>query len=414
MKIVLFANTEWYLYNFRRSLATALRDSGQDVILVSPAGPYGFRLRELGFRWEAAPMERRSLNPGRELLLINWLRRLFRSERVDLVHGFTIKSAVYASLAAKLAGVPARVSSVAGMGYVFANDDLQARFLRPVVSGLFRTAFRGSDSRLILQNPDDVAFFHRFRLVNPATVRLIPGSGVDCERFAPEELRAGHREEARNGRSFVFADSSGGPPEEGSLRVLLPARLLWDKGVGEFVEAAKRLRSEERRISFLLAGEPDPGNPAAVPISTLRGWEASGLVTWLGHVEDMPALFRSVDVVALPSYREGLPKGLIEAGACGLPLVTADAPGCRDVVVHGVNGLLVPVRDSERLAAAIAQLQDDPDLRNRMGRAAREKVVAEFDERIVIERTMEVYRELLPDFGGYAPTLRSVKSTHSV
>jgi glycosyltransferase involved in cell wall biosynthesis len=149
-------------------------------------------------------------------------------------------------------------------------------------------------------------------------------------------------------------------------------------------------------MEFLLAGDPDPGNPAAVPENDIRGWVQEGLLQWLGHVDDMPALFAGVDVVALPSYREGLPKGLIEAAACALPLVTTDVPGCREVVTDGVDGLLVPVRDAVALAQALAQLQDDPELAARLGRAARHKALSEFDERIVIQRTLAVYAELLP------------------
>ncbi|MBB6599054.1 glycosyltransferase family 4 protein [Luteimonas sp. MC1825] len=375
MKIVLFANTDWYLYNFRRSLALALQAHGYELLLISPPGPYGEKLRALGLRWEPVPMDRRSLNPLREARLLAWLVSLFRREGPALVHGFTIKCAVYGSLAARLAGVPARVNAVAGMGYVFTSNDTKARMLRPLVRALLRTALDGDNARLVLQNPDDVALFAAAGLVNHEHVRLIPGSGVDCSRFVARE---GQRDSTR------------------PLHVLLAARLLRDKGLAEFVEAARRLRGEGRAIEFLLAGDPDPGNPAAVPEATVRGWAKEGVLQWLGHVDDMAGLFASVDVVVLPSYREGLPKGLIEAAACALPLVTTDVPGCREVVSDGVDGLLVPVRDAVALAAAIARLHDDPELAARLGKAARAKALAEFDEKIVIERTMAVYRELLP------------------
>ena len=379
-KIVLFANTDWYLYNFRRSLALALREAGHELLLLSPPGEYGARLRALGLRWEPVPMDRRSLNPLREAAVLAHLWRLFRRERPDLVHGFTIKCAVYGSLAARLAGVPARVNAVTGMGYVFTSTDAKARALRPLVRLLMRAALDGRDARLILQNPDDVAVFEQARLVAPGQIRLIPGSGVDCVRFAPgESVGRGHAPDADT------------PP----FRVLLAARLLWDKGLAEFVDAARRLHGEGRAIDFLLAGDPDPGNPAAVPEATVHDWVAEGLLHWLGHVDDMPALFASVDVVVLPSYREGLPKGLIEAGACALPLVTTDVPGCREVVTDGVDGLLVPVRDAGALATAIARLHDDPVLAARLGAAARQRALDEFDERIVIARTQAVYQELL-------------------
>jgi glycosyltransferase involved in cell wall biosynthesis len=376
VNIALFANTDWYLYNFRRTLAAALREAGHDVLLISPPGPYGERLNALGFRWIAAPMTRRSLNPLREAAVVLWLRKVIRRERVRLVHGFTIKCAVYGSLAARLAGVP-RVSAVAGMGYVFTSDDRAARVLRPFVRTLMRFALGGRGGRLILQNPDDVALFERGGLVDPRSIRLIPGSGVDCTRFAPA--------------------ASGSPGDR--FRVLLATRLLWDKGVREFIEAARQVRAAGRPIDFLIAGEPDPGNPAAVPIPQVREWVEAGLVQWLGHVDDMPALLRSVDAVALPSYREGLPKTLIEAAACGLPLVTTDVPGCREVVTDGRDGLLVPARDSAALAAAVSRLHDDPVLRARLGAAARQKALTTHDERMVIARTLAVYRELVPEMG---------------
>lgn len=372
MKIVLFANTDWYLYNFRRSLALSLHRAGHELLLLSPPGPYGEKLQALGLRWEALPMERRSLNPLRELSLLRYLVRLLRRERPALVHGFTIKCAVYGSLAARLAGVPARINAVAGMGYVFTSNDAKARALRPVVRGLLRLALDGEGARLILQNADDVALFERAGLVDPARIRLVRGSGVDCSRFVK---RSGER--------------SGGP-----LRVLVAARLLWDKGLEEYVTAARELLAEGRRIEFLLAGTPDPGNPAAVPEDTVRSWVEEGVVNWLGHVDDMPTLLGAVDVVALPSYREGLPKTLIEAAACAQPLITTDVPGCREVVTDGVDGLLVPVRDAKALAQAIRRLDDDPTFARRIGEKAWAKAHTEFDERIVISRTVDVYREL--------------------
>ncbi len=376
LKIVFFANTDWYLYNFRLSLAEAVRKAGHEVILISPAGAYGLKLRELGFRWVPAPMNRQSLNPLKELKLLLWLQRFFKKEQIDLTHGFTIKGAVYGSLAARLAGVPIQISTVAGMGYVFTSESLKARLLRPCVKALLALALGGRNSRLILQNPDDVMLFEQAEFLDPLQIRLIAGSGVSCQRFYP---RIGER-------------------PAGNFRVLLPARMLWDKGVAEYVEAARLLKVQGHKIDFMLAGEPDSGNPAAVPETTLRSWVDEGLVHWLGHVEDMPSLYRSVDVVALPSYREGLPKGLIEAGSCSLALITTDVPGCRTVVIHGETGLLVPLKDANALAAAIMQLKDDAALCARLGRAAREKVLEEFEEAIVIQRTINVYSELAKNY----------------
>ena len=314
-------------------------------------------------------MERGSLNPLREVALLYWLWRLVRAERADIVHGFTIKSAVYGALAARFAGA-ARVNAVAGLGYVFISNETKARVLRPFVRNLMRIALGGDRARLVLQNEDDVAMFVESGLADKSCIRLIPGSGVDCERFQP-------------------------PPESRSsgTRVVLAARMLWDKGIREFVEAAKILREQGRDIHFILAGTPDPGNPASIPESVLREWQSAGIVEWLGHVEDMPKLFAAADIVALPSYREGLPKSMIEAAACGRPLIATDVPGCRSVVTDNVDGLLVPVRDAKALAYAIARLQEDPVLARRLGDAARAKALAEFDERTIVARTLAVYEE---------------------
>lgn len=372
----MFANTDWYLYNFRLSLAESLRASGVSVLLVSPPGPYGERLEALGFEWQPAPMQRLSLNPLREAWLVFWLWRIIRREKVDLVHGFTIKCAIYGSLAARLAGDRARVGAVAGMGFVFASDALKARALRPLVRLTLRLALGGRRARTVLQNSEDAAFFRQAGLVASDAIRLIPGSGVDLERFEPV-TRATRK----------------------PFRVVLPARLLWDKGVAELVQAARLLRGRGRAVEVLLAGEPDPGNPAAVPEAEIRRWHAEGVIQWLGQVEDMPALLQSVDAVVLPSYREGLPKSLIEAAGCALPLVTTDVPGCRDVVTDGVDGLIVPVKDASALAAAITRLAEDPALCRRLGAAARTKALAVFDERIVISDTLKVYEELLAEVG---------------
>ena len=376
-KVVLFANTDWYLYNFRMSFVRTLRDEGFEVILLSPDGEYGPKLRDIGFRWHAVPMNRRSLNPLRELALVMWLARFFHREKPQIVHGFTIKSAVYGSLASKLASVPARVNAVAGMGYVFTSGDLKARLLKPLVRQVMRLALNGRDSILVLQNPDDVRLFDAARIVNQRAIRLIKGSGVDLTRFKVK--------------------GEAGQEPGSPLRALLAARLVWDKGIAEYVEAARLLRREHRTVRFLLAGSPDDGNPASVGSEVVESWVKEGLIEWLGQVSDMPKLFSEVDVMVLPSYREGLPKALIEAAACGLPLITTDAPGCREVVSEsGVDGISVPIRDVAALADAIRLLDDDREMARKLGLAAREKALRNFDERIVIDKTLSVYRELVP------------------
>ncbi len=381
MKIIFFANTEWYLYNFRLPLACYLRDQSHDVVMLSPPGPYLAHLQAAGFRTLTIPMQRRSLNPLRELAVMNDICRLYAEERPDLVHHFTIKCVVYGALVARLTRIPACVNAVTGLGHVFTDHSRKNRLLRSPVRALLRLALGGVNSRLIVQNPDDQAVFEHASLIDPRHIRLIRGSGVDTERFRPDPERL------RTTPPYLRRGS-------GSLNILLASRLLWEKGIGEYVAAARQLRQDGIAAEFWLAGDPDPGNPASITPEQLVEWRQEGHVSLLGHVDDMPALLAQTDMAVLPSYREGVPRSLIEAAACGLPLIATDAPGCREIVQHGVNGLRVPPKDATALANAIRQLCQDPAARQRMGQASRAKVLAEFDERRVFEQTWAVYQEL--------------------
>ena len=378
MKVIFFANTEWYLFNFRLALAKHLRKRGVEVVMISPPGSYGKKLEEEGFRWIPVPMARRSLNPLREAWLLCKLIRIYQTEKPDIVHHFTIKCVVYGGLAARLVGIKGIVGAVAGMGFVFASSSALAAMLRPMVRVLLQIALGGKKCRLILQNPDDLNAFVSASIVDPANVRLIPGSGVNTDRFSP---------------------SLKSSASEGSKKVLLAARLLWEKGIAEYIEAAQQLKTLGYSVDFLLAGEPDMGNPNSVQPEQVETWKQAGIIKPVGHVVDMAELLKSIDIMVLPSfYREGVPRSLIEAAAAGLPIVTTDAPGCRDIVENGVNGFLVPVRDSNALAKALRKLLEDPVLASCMGEAGRAKALAKFDERLVFEKTVDVYRELVSKF----------------
>ncbi|HEV7393253.1 MAG TPA: glycosyltransferase family 4 protein [Burkholderiales bacterium] len=372
MKVLFFANTEWYLYNFRLAFAKFLRDRGFEVVMVSPVGPYGARLVAEGFRWIGLDMDRRSIHPGRELSVLYRLSKIYAAEKPDIVHHFTIKCVVYGSLIAWRLGIRKRVNAVAGMGYVFTSTALRARLLKPFVAALMKLLVRGSHARLIIQNNDDFSAFQTARVAPPANIRLIRGSGVDTSRFRPR-----------------------GQPRSGRTRVLFAARLLRDKGIGEYVEAARILKRENIAVDMLIAGLPDSGNPSSVAPEQIEQWLQEGCITHLGHVDDMPALLSDVDIAVLPSYREGAPRSLIEAAAAGLPIVSTDVPGCREVVEHQVNGLLVPVRQAEPIVEAIRFLHQQPLERVRMGQAGREKMLRQFDQRLVFEATHAVYLELI-------------------
>lgn len=371
-KILLFANTDWYLFNFRRGLAGALQNAGWQVVLVSPPGVYGPRLREDGFRWIPFPFSTRSINPLKELGVVIRLAALYRREKPALVHHFTIKCVLYGSLAARFTGVKRVVNAVTGMGHIFTDQGVKARLLRPLVRRLYRFVLLREGSRVIFQNEEDMAAFQEAGMAGESSSRLIRGSGVDCSLFRPVEQQ-----------------NSGKVP-----KVLFASRLLREKGVYELIEAIRRLRARGYQAEFLLAGGLYPGNPSSLTEEELREVRREGLVEYLGHVEDMPACIAECDLAVLPSYREGTPRILIEAAAMGKPVVATDIAGCRGLVEDGVNGFLVPVKSPGDLAGAIQKLLDDKALREKMGRAGRKIVLEGFDQDIVINKTFEVYREL--------------------
>ncbi len=369
MKIIFFANTDWYLFNFRLGLAEFLRDKGCDVVMMSPVGDYGARFEALGFRWIGLPMDRRSLNPIREAGLLRQIRMIYRQERPDLIHNFTIKCVVYGSLAAQTVGIDKRINAVTGLGHIFISSSFKARMLRPVVKQLLRTALRGNTSYLILQNPDDNQLFSRLDLINAGHVRLIKGSGVDTDHFVPSEQN-----------------------RERQFTVLLASRLLREKGIQTFVDAAELISKRKERIKFLLAGASDPGNPSAVSADELADWKQQGCVEILGHVENIRELMNDVDLVVLPSHREGVPRGLIEAAAMEVPLIATDVPGCREIVQDGINGFLIPVDDARALAEKITVLLRDRLLCRKFGEAGRKLVVQEFNHQHVFQQTLNLYR----------------------
>jgi glycosyltransferase involved in cell wall biosynthesis len=368
MKILLFANTDWYLFNFRLHLARTLQALGHEVVLVSPPGDYGPRLIEAGFRWLPFPFARRGINPLFEFSTIARLRKLYQSEKPDAVHHFTIKCVLYGSSAAKQLGIRHVINSITGLGYVFLGQSWSTQIIRKLVINFYQRAL--VDTHVIFQNPDDLALFKQIGLVNADQVTLIRGSGIDIEHFRPL-------------------------PEQGSYPlVVLPGRLLWDKGVGEFVEAARLLRASGVRARFALVGDSDLSNPAAVPLDQLSSWQREGIVEWWGWHDDMRSVFALSHVVCLPSYREGVPRVLAEAAACARPLVATDVPGCREVVIHNSNGLLVRSHDPEALANALRMLIENPSLRRRMGDEGRRMAEKEFAEGLITDETLAYYNRL--------------------
>ncbi len=365
LKIILFANTDWYLYNFRLPLAETLRARGNEVIFISPRGEYAPKLTELGFRWLEFPFSRRGMNPLAELGAIFRLWSLYQREKPDLVHHFTIKCVLYGSTAAHLARIPRIINAITGLGYAFSEEN---RLLGTLARLLYR--FLLKNTQVIFQNPDDLETFTQAKLLRPEQAHLIRSSGLDLTRFTPQP------------------ETKNQPP-----LVILPARLLRDKGVLEFVAAARLLKQRGTSVRMALVGDPDPHNPSSVSLQEIQGWVAEGIVDAWGWQERMSDAYAASHIVCLPSYREGVPRTLLEAAASGRAIVTTDAPGCREVVQHGVNGLLVPPRDPKALADAIQTLLENPVLRQQMARRGREIVEREFSSELVIEKTLKAYGE---------------------
>ena len=362
-RLVFLVTEDWYFVSHRLALAVAAQKAGYEVIVLTRCGKQKDVIRAAGLKGKPFAMARRGMNPLGLLREILQVMRLYRRLRPDLVHLVALRPVVVGGLAARLAGVKHVVSAIAGLGFAFTGE---RRWLAGILRVLLRRAL--SHGMVIVQNPDDVHAVAMLGVAEPR-IRLIPGAGVDVQRFSPQ------------------------PEPQGLPVVILASRLLWDKGVGEFVEAARQLRGRAR---FVLVGAPDDGNPASVAEEDIAAWQRQGVIEWWGQRDDMPATLNAAHIVCLPSYyREGLPKVLLEAMASGRPCITTDAPGCRDAVRHDDNGLLVPVRDADALALAIARLLDDPELRRRMGARGRQQAVEEFSQERVIEATLAVYREVL-------------------
>lgn len=366
-KLLFLVTEDWYFVSHRLPLAVAARAEGLEVVVATRLESLTQDIEAAGIRAIPFEMSRRGMNPLHELATLVRLWRLYRRERPNIVHHVALKPVLLGGMAARLTGIHAVVSAVAGMGFLFA-DAGRLPWARAWFKRLLPTVI--GPGRAIVQNPDDAALLEASG-VRTDRIRLIRGAGVDLARFKPQ-------------------------PELGGVPlVILPARMLWDKGVGEFVAAARQLRRQGIAARFALVGDRDTANPASVPLSELEAWREDGVVEWWGRCEDMPGVFAQSHVVCLPSYREGLPKVLLEAAACGRPIVTTDAPGCREIVHQDDNGLLVPARDVVALATALERLIRDAGLRQRMGRRGRERAESEFSQQRVTAETLAVYRELL-------------------
>lgn len=375
VKVLLVANTDWYLYRFRLSLAQYLADHGCLVKCVSPAGPFVTKLRENGFEWLEWKVGRQSIGPLHEWNSMSRLMKIYQAEKPDVVHHHTIKPVLYGSSSARKLGIKAIINSITGSGYVFMSSDLKARVLRPVINAFYKQALKSPNCGVIFENPEDQTEFVARGLINQEQTWLVRSVGVDIQKFSPT------------------------PEPDGIPVVTLASRMLWDKGVGVFVDAARRLKSR-LPVRMVLVGTSDPGNPSSIPVETLEKWAAEGVVEWVGWQEDIARVYSHSNIVVLPSFFEGLPTGLIEGAASGRALIASDIRGCREVITSGENGLLVTPGDPDSLADSIEKLASNPALRHQMGIASRMRAVQEFSAEVVNQRTFAIYQKYL---GGQHP-----------
>jgi len=369
-KLLYLITEDWFFCSHFIERAVAASKAGYEVLVVAREGTHGHLIREAGLRFVSLEIDRRSMNPFRELRLFIAILGLYRRERPHIVHQIAVKPILYGSLAAILTGSRSIVNAPVGMGYAFSSSDFKARLLRPLLSLSFRFLMNPRRSKVIFENADDLNDFVICGGVRPCDAVLIRGAGVDVHRFLP------------------------GRESECTPMVVLMARMLRDKGVAEFVQAAWRLHAEGVAGRFVLVGEPDIENFSSISEETLAAWNGVRGVEYWGWRDDAVAILAQASIACLPSYREGLPKSLLEAAACGLPIVTTDVPGCREIVVDGENGFLVPARNSDALATALQRLLTNPALRQQMGALGRIKAETQFSSERIVAETLAVYEAL--------------------
>jgi len=368
-KVIVTANTAWYLYNFRLNLMHRLQSKGFEVVAVAPHDEYVAKLAGQGIRHVPLAMHSSGTNPIEDLGLLYRYYRLLRQEKPNIILSYTPKPNIYASIAAGMLGIPV-ICNIAGLGRLF----IQAGPVTRIAKLLYKFALRRV-SKVFFQNDEDMSSFLEEGLVKPELAERIPGSGVDTRRFVP----AG---EHVPGDRFTF---------------LLSGRLLWDKGVGEYVAAARLLRKKHPDVRFQLLGFTGVDNPSAVTMDQVQNWVDEGIIEYLGVSDDVVSFLARADCIVLPSYyREGVPRSLLEAAAMAKPIITCDSIGCRDVVDDGINGFLCLPKSVDDLAdKMIKMIELSAEERQEMGEFSREKAVREFDEAIMISKYIQVIDDAL-------------------
>tara|TARA_B100000700_G_scaffold97465_1_gene109678 strand:- start:2620 stop:3756 length:1137 start_codon:yes stop_codon:yes gene_type:complete len=370
-KLFFIVSEDKSFWSHRLSLALSAIDAGYDVTLVSNFNKLESKIKNRGVNVININFVRSSKHPFTDLKNIFKLIFILRKEKPDIIHNVALKTILIASIAGLFSKKMVIINAFTGLGYVFSSDQLHAKLIRFFIKPIFKLLFRRSNYWTIFQNPDDMNLFERLGLINLNQSTLIRGSGVETNKF-------------------IQSDDLNKIPV-----VMLASRMLWDKGVGEFVEVAKRAYKNKINAEFMLVGGIDNDNPMSIPLSTLKQWVSNGDVQWEGHSDNMPDMLASASIVCLPSYREGLPKVLLEAAAIGRPLIASDGPGCREIVRDKYNGLLVKMRDADSLYEAVLMLVNNRKMRETMGRNSRTLVETELSTTIINTQTIELYRRVV-------------------
>lgn len=366
--LLYFVSEDWYFCSHRLALAKAAQQQGFNVSVLTRVNHHGDIIRKAGFNLIELNIDRSGINPVKELATLYQIWQVYKKLKPDIVHHVALKPVLYGGLVSLLFPEIHTINLIAGLGAIFSSNSSKSRLLRPIVILLLRSLFRRANSHIIVQNREDYGLLLNRLHLNPKNISLIRGSGVNIERF-------------------FFT-----PEPSGRIRIAMVSRLLWDKGVGEYVEAVKLLRQRGLDFTALLVGAPDEKNIASVSAEQLQAWQEEGAVECLGFVEDIASLWQGTHIAVLPSsYGEGLPKSLLEAAACGRAIVTTDTAGCNELVQNGVNGLLVPTRDARALANALEKLILDKPLRQAMGTAGRAMIEKELSDHHIITQTMRIY-----------------------
>lgn len=379
MKIAFLSHLDLNLYLFRLPIMIELIKQNHTVYAICPKGEKFDSFEEYGIKAIEYKILRKSLNPLKELKTIRNIYHVIKPLELDILHNFTVKPNIYGSIAGHLAKVKTVVNSVTGMGSFFIQDSTKAKTIRRVIEKLYKEANK-KVSYVVFQNSDDMKYFLDKKLLKSNQAVLIKSSGIDSDQFDMSKINADKLQSLKSELNIV-----------NELVVLMVARAIWDKGVKEYYESASILSKKYPHVKFLYVGDTDDGNHSCAN----REFLSSSNVSWLGHRDDIAELTALSDIYVLPSYREGVPRTLLEAASMSKPIVTTDAIGCREVVEDGYNGVLVRVKDSISLASGIEKLIEDSVLREEMGKNGRIKVLKEFDVKIVVSKYMEVYEKIV-------------------